>query len=330
MMLALLCAICICYSSYATDLGQLGLVHTQMDYKGELVDILIKTETGKAPQAKPLFVFCQGSLPTPLLIRDSSSVFPIVPFDLDSLCKYFHVVLIGKPGVPLIANIADLQTDYSYIDTLTKLPPRSYRKHNRLDYYVERNLLVIKHLRKLKYISKQKLVVAGHSQGARIACEMAKRSKKITHLIYASGNPCGQLMAMLAKDRQAKADTSSISAVNNTFQYYKNIVAADGWHFGQVTYEDQSVLSFSASSMPSLLKLKIPVLVCYGTKDVSAPFNDYLHAEVIRKGKTNFTFYDYANLEHNFFGTKQDGSTDYNNFNWDKVVLDWIQWLGVK
>jgi hypothetical protein len=70
-------------------------------------------------------------------------------------------------------------------------------------------------------------------------------------------------------------------------------------------------------------------LISYGTYDNSALLNDYLRTEIIRKRKTNFTFNAYIGLDHNFFGMKETGEVDYDNFNWDKVALDWEKWLGI-
>jgi len=52
----------------------------------------------------------------------------------------------------------------------------------------------------------------------------------------------------------------------------------------RATYE------FCEPMITYLEKLKISNLVCYGTKDWSSPFNDYLKVDVIRKEKKNFAF----------------------------------------
>jgi hypothetical protein len=68
-------------------------------------------------------------------------------------------------------------------------------------------------------------------------------------------------------------------------------------------------------------------MVSYGTKDWSAPFNDYFLVEMIRQGKTNFTFMAYIGTDHNFFPLLPDDKPDYSIYNWDKVGSDWFQWL---
>lgn len=84
---------------------------------------------------------------------------------------------------------------------------------------------------------------------------------------------------------------------------------------------------FSQPPIEYLEKLHIPILVAYGTKDWSAAFNDYLRTDVARKKKDNFTFKAYIGAEHNFFPVLADGKPNYDIYNWDKVALDWYQWL---
>jgi hypothetical protein len=71
----------------------------------------------------------------------------------------------------------------------------------------------------------------------------------------------------------------------------------------------------------------MPVLVSYGTKDFSSPYNDYLRVEMMRQKKNNFTFKAYIGTEHNYFPLKPNGEINYDIFNWDKVANDWRQWL---
>lgn len=63
----------------------------------------------------------------------------------------------------------------------------------------------------------------------------------------------------------------------------------------------KATIEFSERPIQYLIRLKIQVVVCYGTKDWSTPFNDYLRVETIRDQKTNFTYNAYIGTEHNFF-----------------------------
>jgi hypothetical protein len=46
---------------------EFGYRHIVLKYKSDNVDILIKSKKGEENVQKPLFFFCQGSLPQPLL-----------------------------------------------------------------------------------------------------------------------------------------------------------------------------------------------------------------------------------------------------------------------
>ncbi len=63
----------------------------------------------------------------------------------------------------------------------------------------------------------------------------------------------------------------------------------------------------------NLKKLNLPLLITYGGKDHSAPFDDYLRVEMIRQRKRNFSFRSCSGLEHNYFRLNPDGQPDYNN-----------------
>ena len=80
--------------------------------------------------------------------------------------------------------------------------------------YVSRNIEVLKYLRNQNWVSKNKLIVAGHSEGSTIAAKMASIYPEITHLIYSSGNPMGRIMSIIAQDRSAETDTAAQATAN--------------------------------------------------------------------------------------------------------------------
>ena len=301
-----------------------GFRHLQIKFKDDPVDILIKSAKGEEQKQKPLFLFCQGSLPVPLIIHDKEIVYGVFPFNTDSLIIYYHLAIIGKPYIPVIADVSTLK-DFAYTDSTGKFPDK-YMERNLLSYYTERNLVVIDSLQKKTWVSNKKLVVAGHSEGSAIAAKMASQSKKITHLIYSGGNPLGRMLTIVSRDRYRETD--SLPYAEQDFKNWQAIVEEPGRTTGIQGDSYKANYEFSIPPFSYLEKLKIPVLVTYGTKDNgSAPFNDYLRLEMIRRKKTNFTFIAYIGTEHNFFGVKPNGETDYDNFNWDKVAVGWLNWL---
>jgi hypothetical protein len=89
----------------------------------------------------------------------------------------------------------------------------------------------------------------------------------------------------------------------------------------------KTTYDFSEPSAYKLLKLKIPVLICYGTKDWSASYNDMFQVETIRRGIKNISFIPYFGLEHNYFPVDEKRQPNYESYNWENVGKDWVKWL---
>src|SRR5690606_18103316 len=115
--------------------------------------------------------------------------------------------------------------------------------------------------------------------------------------------------------------------VQETFEDWKNIVHNKSKK--ETNRENTSYYYYSLSDnfTDELLSLKIPVLVTYGTKDQNGIFNDYLHLQVIKNKKRNYTFIYYFNCDHNFFPLKEDHQPDYSIDNWTKVGENWTNLL---
>ena len=305
-----------------------GFKHLQTIYKGDTVDILIKSKKGQEQKKKPLFLFCQGSLPIPLIIKYNDNgkkgIYPLFVFNPDSLSNEYHLVIINKPFVPLIADQKSLNANLTYSDNTGKFP-KKYIERNLLDYYVDRDISVIKFLQNQTWISSDKLVVAGHSEGSTIAAKLAFSFPKVTQLIYSGGNPCGRILTILEQQRAHENDTTKYGEM--VFLDWKNII--DNPDNMDASYGDayKATYQFSIPPKDYLEKLKIPVLITYGTKDYSCPFNDYFRVEMIKQKKKNFTFNAYIGVEHNFFPLKANGEINFDIFNWDKVADDWRSWL---
>lgn len=303
-----------------------GYTHIQYTYKSDIVDILIKSKQGEENIAKPIFLFCQGSLPQPLLIIREQGAYDVFPFNTDSLVNQYHLVIVSKPYVPLIGYAKDLLPNMSFVDS-TGLFPKKYSDRNLLTYYVDRNIEIIKYLQKQTWVSDEQLVVAGHSEGSTVAAKMASIFPSISHLIYAGGNPMGRIMSIVQRERARETYTDSTRYGENVVDYWQQVV--DDKTSMDATQRDpyQTTYEFSYPPFEYLKDLKIPVLVCYGTKDMTAPFNDFLRIDCIRNEKNNFQFNAYVGTEHNFFPLTTEGKPNYDIDNWDKVANDWITWL---
>ena len=302
----------------------LGFLHIVFNYGYQKVDVLIVSKKGEETIKKPVFFFCQGSMPQPLIKFDEQGTYGLFPFNPDSLKTQYHLVIIGKPGVPLISYVNDLNDNFMYLDSTGNIP-KAYAENNLPDYYVSRNKSIIKYLRKLPWVDKSELVIAGHSEGSTIAAKMALKIPHVTHLIYSGGNPMGRIMSMIQRSRSIESDSTALG--ENEFIYWQKAVDNKTNLDASQGDTDKATYEFSTPLFDDLLKLKIPVLVSYGTKDYSAPFNDYLRVEAIRRNKSNFEFKAYIGAEHNYFPLLNDGKPNYEVFNWDKVAHDWLLWI---
>jgi len=298
-------------------------------YKTDNVDVLIKSKKGEEDVSKPVFFFCQGSLPIPLIKFHGKDIYDVFPFNPDSLTIKYHLVIVSKPFIPVMADYNTLTPSFTFIDSSGKFP-KGYSDRNLLSYYVSRNIEVIKYLQKQKWVSTTQLVVAGHSEGSTVAAKMASDYKNITHLIYAGGNPLGRIMSMVGQGRENEIDTDSTRFGEDEIKYWESVVKDRNNMDDSQGDTHKATFEFSQPPINYLEKLKIPVLVSYGTKDWSAPFNDFMRVDFIRQGKNNFTFQPYIGTEHNFFPLTKDNKPNYEIFNWDKVANDWQNWLNDK
>ncbi len=309
---------------------KLGYRHIRFTYQNDSVDILIKSRKGEENIAKPLFFFCQGSLPYPLIKYDSKDNFtyPIFPFETDSIENDFHLVIISKPYIPLVADVSKLH-NMRYLDERAPLNPKKYSDRNLLSYYVPRNIEVIKHLLQELWVSDKKVVVAGHSEGSTIAAKMASQSSLITHLIYASGNPMGRIMSIIARSRAAESYDSDAetNAGQKDLNYWKSVVDNKNSMDDNNGDTPKATYEFSESCYYDIEVLDIPVLISYGTKDWCTPYIDYMQVDLIRKGKKNFRFDAYIGTDHNFFPVDKNYKPNYEIDNWSKVASDWLRWL---
>ncbi|MGL1889528.1 MAG: hypothetical protein OCD76_23640 [Reichenbachiella sp.] len=312
--------------SQSKQASEFGFRYIKMSFQSDPVDILVKSKSGEEEIKKPIFLFCEGSLPQPLIKTDGETTFGVYPFQIpEALLANFHLVIISKPYIPLIADKSTLGDNFMYFNETGSVPSK-YRERNYLDYYVKRNIEVINYLHSLSWVDKSQLVVSGHSQGSDVAAQLAYEFDKVTHLIYSAGNPFGRIMDIIAENR--RYETDSLPLAERSFDWWQDIVsdssnlqAPNGGDSNKNTYD------FSKNHMNELLALDIPVLTTYGTIDYCSIFNDYLRIEAIRKGKSNFTFKAYIGTEHNYFYLNPDGSKNYDVFTWDEVAEYWTSWV---
>lgn len=310
--------------SFCQIASDFGFKHLRYEFKGDTIEVLIKSKIGEADKVKPLFFSVQGSLAVPLIIHNGTHRTRFTTLEEGLVEDDYHLVIVNKPGVPLIAHQDSLVDGKEYfIDKENYIYSENYLKNNHLEYYVERNLMVIDSLLNKPWVDTSKLIISGHSQGSGIALSMCVKSSKPTHLIYSGGNPYfSTILAMLSKER-LKEDSIENPRVKKIYSVWKEILNEPHSYFHPNRDSNKTLYSFSIQKENEMLKqLKIPVLVSYGTKDESCAYNDMFQLEVIKENINKIEFKPYVGLDHNYM-SHYNTETDYINI----VVNDWLEWL---
>lgn len=295
-----------------------------MRFGADTVDVLVQSRPGDENQRKPVVLWVQGSLPRPVAMYDERSKYGVFPFNHKPALAKCHFVVIGKPGIPLIAGMHQLNASKTFVNKVSGAPPAYYCQRNHLDYYVSRDVAVLKYLKKQPWVDARHITAIGHSEGSTIVARLAATPGAVSRVAYLSGNPLGRMLSNVA---DARLDADSAGA-EQMFQYWAEVVAKPADQACTPGDTNLATFSFSEAPMPYLLRAKVPIFIGYGTRDKAVLSDDYLRLEAIRLKKANFTFHAYEGREHNFFGFK-NGALNYDDFGWDKVGEDVLRWAGV-
>jgi dienelactone hydrolase len=266
-----------------------GYRHFPMRYQRDTVHILVLSRRGDEQKRKPVLFFAQGSTPSPVVLYDEQGPYRLLPIKMDSLLAGYHLVVVAKPGLPLVGDLRKLGPGGYVGDLKTGLLPAKYCQHNYLEYYVQRNNAVLRYLSQQPWVQADDITAMGHSEGSSIVARMARHPRHLRRVIYLAGSPLGRIITQVSS---ARLDSDSVGAET----------LFSRWHS------------------------RLPIFVGYGTRDRSALLNDYLRVEATRRHRTNFSFHAYPEVEHNFFGFT-NGQIDYEKGQWDRVARDFLQWM---
>jgi pimeloyl-ACP methyl ester carboxylesterase len=301
--------------------------------KNDTIDfIVIDTKTDVK---KPIFLFCQGSLPMPLFVKPEKEEMWMIGggiknFDIAEIKKNYHLIVISMPKTPAIVNEKNVNKSYCYIPNPNEPDEfdKEYIESDYLENYEKRANAVLKFLRKQKWVDNSKLVVAGHSQGSKVATVIALNNKKVTHLGLFGANPFGRIDQKV-RDYRKSAESKQITwdeadyRIENTYQMLRD-------SYNAYTLKKQPHLlawkSFSRPLLNDWLKIKIPTYLAYATNDIASDLCDLVPLFYIQNSKTNLTYKRYLNLEHNFFEVNEDGEANYEKEHWKEVMNNFIKW----
>lgn len=283
---------------------------------------------------KPLLIFIHGSgnEPTFAYHRDLKTYSWAAFMEVGKYKDKFHIIFVGKPGVPLFDTV---QKDPINFRTSYK-PTKEFNKQYSLEWRAETASLIIDKALKLLPVESSEIVVIGHSQGGQVAPKVAVLNKKVTHCVLLNCNSLNHLYDFVMQERLAalkgeKTFEESQKNIDSLFADYKCIFAEPNSRtkfFDEETYYRWASFS-DETPLENMLKLKIPIYVIAGGKDIFGSFimnTDYAEIEFLRYGKTNLTYKVYPNANH-FLQDEiiENGKTQFINLK-PKIFADIVDW----
>jgi len=308
-------------------------IHFQLKHEKDTINFIVADTI--LNEKKPVFLFCQGSLPIPLFIRiNNDFVFMfgggISNFDKETIKKHYHLVVISMPKTPFYSEISHLTQSLCYIpDTSKKEEFRiDYLKSDYLENYVNRANIVLNYLQNQEWVDNSKLIVGGHSQGAIVATALAYTNKKITHLGVFAYNPNGRIDQMIREERKyVEKGMKTWEEANKGIAYWNNFW--ESVNNPETLAQQPQLIAWKSFSKPTINKftsIEIPIFLSYGTEDITSDLCDLIPLKFIEKGKTNLTLNRKIGLGHNFFEVDEKGRPNHKKGHWIETMNEFINW----
>ncbi len=193
---------------------------------------------------------------------------------------------------------------------------------------MNRAIKVLKFLKKQKWTDNEKLIVAGHSQGSKVATKIASKYKNVSKLGLFGANPFGRIDQDIRENRK-KAERKEISwkeATNNTEKQYQFYRDANDLEKVRTNPELLAWKSFSEPLVQDWLSYDKPIYLAYGTNDITADLCDLVPLFFIRENKKNLTYKRYLNLNHNFYESDENGRVNREKPHWQEVMNNFVEW----
>lgn len=289
----------------------------------------------KLDSRKPILLWCQGSLPYPLYVDSKQDGLWLIGggisnFDIPTITNNYHLVIISMPKTTLIANEKDINNSYWYFGNSKdkNVPTLEFQKADYLENYVNRAIKVLKFLKKQDWVDNSKLIVAGSSQGSKVATKIAAANKNVSKLGLFSVNPFGRIDQNIRQARK-KAEQKIISWEDADKEIEKEYQILKDANNPNIAKKDPSLLAWKSFSVPLLddwLLFDKPIYLAYGTHDIASDLNDVVPLFFIQKGKNNLTYKRYLNLDHNFFEVDEKGRPNHEKPHWEEAMNTFIEW----
>ncbi|NMR35051.1 hypothetical protein HIO71_12725 [Chryseobacterium aquaticum] len=285
-------------------------------------------------EKKPVLLWCQGSLPYPIYGNSKEEGIwliggGITNFDISNIVKNYHLVIISMPKTPLVADEKEINESYWYFGNSNdkNIPTTEFQKADYLENYVNRGLKVLKFLKKQNWVDNSKLIVAGHSQGSKVATKIAIENKNVSKLGLFSANPFGRIdqnIRSYRKDAEQKLISwkEADKKIEEEYQTFKDA------NNPKILKEKPELLAWKSFSIPLIddwINFNKPIYLAYGTNDIASDLNDIVPLYFIRGHKDHLTLKRYLNLEHNFFEV-EEGKANHEKPHWENVMNEFINW----
>lgn len=293
--------------------------HTKQDTTEFIVtDTVLNTQ-------KSVVLFVQGSGALPLFYarKSKNDTLFFVPVDFKKYEKECRFVFVKKKNTSLID---DYDKDYFTNENTSK----AFLENNTLEKRAATISAVVKYLSKQKWVSD--IYVVGHSEGYRVAASVAKTSKKIKKVVCMSANPFNRCLQFRMEERikgfqGLVNDTIVNQNIDSLHNYFWNLPQ---YKFGKdqqyeaAFFKNEIAYNYNFTIF-DLLKIKIPILITYGTADIGSLDNDLVPYFFTENKKTNLSIKTYPNLEHNYLRLDKDGNIKEKH--WNDVFKDVMDWL---
>lgn len=265
---------------------------------------------GKFEEGRKTMFFVDGSLPTSRYLKHNDTVYFTAPQEILKLTSEYNLVILGKPSIPLLLDYQDETEDHIYRNS-TGSTPDGFLLNDNMAFYVESYNEVINQV--CEEFDLNSVFIFGHSQGSRIAAELALNNNSIDGVILSSVDPLGRTATMIDKNY-------ANSEKKDKTEFLQSIVK-DGTNSPDSTFMKSTYYSWQSFSYPliiTLSKIEIPVLMLYGTQDVNCP-NCYVYG-YFDTYNPNFKKLSYEGYDHNFFDSE-------GQKHWDEVIDDVSNWI---
>jgi pimeloyl-ACP methyl ester carboxylesterase len=287
-------------------------------------------------QKKPLMIFIHGSgnLPTFQYIPSNNGYNWSAFTEVQKYKDNYHVIFVNKPDVPLFDTVQGENGNFTYPVS------EEFNRRYSLEWRAEAASCIIDQAIKLLPTDKSKIVVIGHSQGGQAAPKVALLNKKVTHVVLLNSNSLNHLYDFVLQERlasfqgeqsfdQSQQNIDSLFAEYRRFfndPYNTTTMWNGGTYYRWASFSDETPLE-------NMLKLKIPVFVVAGGKDLWGSFimnTDYVQIEFLRHKRNNLVYKVYPNANH-FLQDEivENGRTQYVDIK-PEVFREIDKWAGLK